>query len=135
MIVKGWFYIINTVNIQNMSEFIMCGVCGFRGLEIGSTVCFLCNNNCESKDMNKLRIEELFLNKTREKFAIDEVYSKQDDYYNYEKLNIKNYINEVIIELTENNNSRNDYESGIVYKYESSPVSPYTNILNIIFGV
>ena len=56
--------------------------------------------------MNKLRIEELFLNKTREKFAIDEVYSKKDDYYNYEKLNIKNYINEVIIELTENNNSK-----------------------------
>ena len=38
---------------SNMSEFILCGVCGFRGLEIGSTICFLCNNNCEYKDVNK----------------------------------------------------------------------------------
>ena len=32
-----------------MSEFLICGLCGFRGLEIGSTVCFLCNNNGNGK--------------------------------------------------------------------------------------
>ena len=118
----------------NNWEFVQQNQEDFECLLKNPKTCISIKNNCESKDMNKLRIEELFLNKTREKFAIDEVYSKEDDYYNYEKINIKNYINEIIIELTENNNSRNDYESGVVYKYESSPVSPYTNILNTILS-
>lgn len=39
-----------------MTEFIICGLCGFRGLEIGSTMCFLCNNektSCKNKNTRK----------------------------------------------------------------------------------
>lgn len=63
-----------------MSEFIMCGVCGFRGLEIGSTICFLCNNNCESKYVNKTT-----KNMIEKKFQIPDDDLEEEKIYLYEK--------------------------------------------------
>ena len=33
-----------------MADYIICGLCGFRGLEIGSTMCVLCNNEGGKKN-------------------------------------------------------------------------------------
>ena len=33
-----------------MADYIICGLCGFRGLEIGSTMCILCNNEGGNKN-------------------------------------------------------------------------------------
>jgi len=38
-----------------MTEYIICGLCGFRGLEVGSTICILCNNDKDAKKNKKAK--------------------------------------------------------------------------------
>ena len=82
--------------------------------------------------MNKLQIEESFLNETKNKF-IEEVFDLKQIDNNYEKYYIKNYI-EIIIELLENENSRKEYEMAIRFENNSQPISPHTDVLNIILS-
>ena len=106
----------------------------FECLLKNPNTCISIKNKCESKDMNKLYIEEVFLNEMKDKY-IEEVYnSKQNDMLNYKNLNIKNYINEVIFELSENSSARKDFEMGQEYKVKNNPVSQYTELLNTILS-
>lgn len=66
-----------------MSDYILCGYCGFRGLEIGSSVCSLCHNNPKTK---KSRNTKVYL----DKLAVpDETHLEEEKVELYEKYNVQ----------------------------------------------
>lgn len=68
-----------------MSEYIICGFCGFRGLEIGSSVCSLCHNNPSNKRKNKNTQKYLDSIQQRE-----ETHLQEEKIDLYEKYKVKN---------------------------------------------